>query len=256
MGAHDFEYIVRNKGNVSDAYTHLREEAIQQHGQDPYNGTISTTSGYVMASSDAMTLAQARDFAQKYFNGEVQLPRVEKWGDAGAIPLLAESTEVVTRTKKITLDAVEYASFQKGNKDVITSELRILKGYSLVDYKVEDVDATIKVDTKATEGDRETRYFIEGDGMGGPHWENGYASQAEARDAMNALALAKKQSSIYDTRNQKWGTYAITRRSDGTPLVRTRRTTKRAVLTVEYRMEKVDAGRTEDGWYFFGWAAC
>lgn len=45
MGGIDFRTRSRGK-SVRDAYTSARSEAEFEHGNDPYNGTISTTQGY------------------------------------------------------------------------------------------------------------------------------------------------------------------------------------------------------------------
>ena len=47
MGAHDFQCTARGK-NAADAYRNAVDDAIAMYGQDPYNGTISTTSGFIM----------------------------------------------------------------------------------------------------------------------------------------------------------------------------------------------------------------
>lgn len=257
MGAIGFEHVVESVNlSMQAAYNQAVEEAEREHGLDTYNGTISTTNGVRLVHSDPLTLTEARKIVEEYYDGKRQFGGVEKWEAAGAIPLTKGSNEREKRTKKVTLDRIEYVSYQKGNRDVIADELRILKGYELVNFVIKDQDITAKVETKATEGERETRYFIEGGGFGPARWDDGFPNQAAARAALDKRAASDDTS--YEVGNREWGIYAITRRTNGSPLVRTRRVVKRAVLTVEYEMERklVRARRDRTGWLFFGWAAC
>lgn len=253
MGAHGFDLEMRTQMGMEQAYRHAVDEALREHGNDPYNGTIATTNGVIRASDAPMTRGEASRFTEEYFDGTRAVPGVEKWEAAGAIPLLPSGANE-TRSKKLTLDTVEFASYQKGNQDVIRDELKILKGYILGSFSIKDLDVSMKVETKGTEGERETRYFIEGNGFGPYRWQDGYPSQSLARAAADAKANAEA-TSMHEAQSQSWGIYGVTRRADGSPLVRTRRVVKRASMTVEYVMERKVSGRRPDGWLFFGWAA-
>lgn len=253
MGAHDFTHIVRGVRDVSDAYSRAVEEAVREHGHDAYNGTISTTGGCTRIPGPALSVRLAEKRAYEILDQERDTYSVHKWGNAGAIPILASTGNVEERSKKVTLDAVEYASYERGNRDVIESELRPLKGYEILDWHVTDTELTTKVKTAATEGERETRYLIDGSSKHG-RWETGFPSQAEARAYIDQAAK-NQEINRWSRANESWGIYAVTRRTDGSPLVVTKRITKRAVLTVKYRMEKAPQGGQHDGWLFFGMAA-
>lgn len=253
MGAHGFTEVVRGNRSMEHAYRDVVSNALAESGSDPYNGTISTTNGVVLATDKLLSEAQAMNFAQEYYDGTREVPGVEKWEAAGAIRLLKSTGVTEERSKKVALDTVEFAAYQQGNREVITSELRILKGYDLIDFRVTKTDPSAKVELKGTDGERETRYFIEGDGFGPYRWDAGHASQADARAFLQDW-ISKAEVPHYRA-NHSWGIYGVTRRADGAPLVRAKRLVKRAVLTVEYRMEKKPTRKTPDGWFFFGWAA-
>lgn len=254
MGAHDFTHVVRGIKDASAAYDHAVKEALHEHGQDPYNGTISTTNGCTRIPGPALSLRRAEKRAYEIIDQEMDKYAISKWGNAGAIPLLATTGAVEERSKKVTLDAVEYASYERGNRDVIDNELRPLKGYEILDWQIVDTDLTTKVKTSATDGERETRYLIEGSRQHNA-WETGFASQAEARAYIDKAVKEQEVRPGWSRANESWGIYAVTRRADGSPLVVTKRLVKRAVLTVKYRMEKVTQGGQHDGWLFFGMAA-
>lgn len=122
MGAINFETIGRG-ATVREAYSLAVSDAIGEYGRNPYNGTISTTRGFVeikdsVASVLARVKAQAkketpsadpfnywnynierlekavaskdgREQALAIANGLIALddPRLEKWGPAGAIKI-------------------------------------------------------------------------------------------------------------------------------------------------------------------------
>lgn len=253
MGAHDFTDIVRGIADVSDAYQHAVEQALNEYGHDAYNGTISTTAGCTRIPGPPLSRSLAEKRAYEIMDGEMEKYAISKWGNAGAIPLLASSGEVEERSKKVTLDAVEFASYEQGNRDVINNELRPLKGYEILDWRISETDLTTKVKTSATDGERETRYLIEGSRQHNT-WETGFASQAEARAYIDKAVREQEVRPGWSRANESWGIYAMVRRADGSPLVTTKRTVKRAVLTVTYRMEKQVQGG-QDGWLFFGMAA-
>ena len=53
MGATTFGNLAVGKyKNGSEAYNHLVENALYDHGHDPYNGTISTTDGFRMRNDN------------------------------------------------------------------------------------------------------------------------------------------------------------------------------------------------------------
>jgi len=71
MGAHNFE-IHANGHDMADAYDRAWRQAKDEYGYDPYNGTISTTNGYLdldhlfPKGTKATTKVKLADFANTY----------------------------------------------------------------------------------------------------------------------------------------------------------------------------------------------
>jgi hypothetical protein len=59
MGAHDFTTTSLGK-SPADAYNRASEEALYEYGHDAYNGTISTTNGFVDVSKELAPFSAKR----------------------------------------------------------------------------------------------------------------------------------------------------------------------------------------------------
>ena len=259
MGAHDFTDVCWDHTDPDKAYHQLVQDALFERGHDPYNGTISTTHGWTRYQRTPVREGEARRIVRDAFDND--LDRIEKWGPALAIPLLPQGKQE-QRQRKLTLDADEYFIYENdthAERDrLVRSKLKPLKGFSIIDWRVTDVsDVKTRIDTRATEGEREARYFLEGQGTA---WEQGYATQSEARAAAERLLSGEHRrhtplGPLMNRGNKDIGIYAVTRRSDGSPLALGRRRVKGATLTVSYDMEQESDSNTIAGWLFFGLAA-
>lgn len=89
MGATDFTNVYRGPLSMTEAYSELVSQALWEHGHDPYNGTISTTSGVMQDPGvrAAITADQATAHLVEWWDRE---ERPMKWEAAWAIPLLPE----------------------------------------------------------------------------------------------------------------------------------------------------------------------
>jgi len=83
VGSHTFQATIGGKGlTAAKAYEGLVAEAEREYGTDPYNGTISTTTGFVMV-----------DIGRRRVNNiitdilEDDRHEIRKWGPAGCIAL-------------------------------------------------------------------------------------------------------------------------------------------------------------------------
>lgn len=254
MGTTGFETIVRGENNLDKAFNKARRDALDAHGNDPYSGTIATVYGAVSVSNKPIDIHKANDLVGRFWDHEDEYDWISRGGNCGAIPLLKDSGSTpVKRTRKVTLDAVEFAAYSRGTLDAVKSYLKPLKGHVITDVRAVASNLTTKVETKATEGDRETRYIVEGSHQHA-NWATGFSTQAEARAFIDEVAKAEEPR-MYDATKQ-WGIYAITKRADGSPLVVSKRLVKRAVLDVEYTMVRPSTSSKQDGWLFFGWASC
>ena len=83
MGAHTFQETIGGKGmTASEAYTALVDQALYESGHDAYNGTISTTSGFVRIEPGRR---RVRTVIREILEDEEN--QVRKWGPAGCIEL-------------------------------------------------------------------------------------------------------------------------------------------------------------------------
>jgi len=83
MGSHTFQQTIGGKKMTADeGYRELVDNALHEYGRDPYNGTISTTSGFVM-------LDQGRKQLETAMRDELTsgASAVRKHGPAGCIEL-------------------------------------------------------------------------------------------------------------------------------------------------------------------------
>lgn len=77
MGATNFVEIMKGYDNHNDAYQQAVDDAIYDYGNDPYNGTISTTSGY-----DYLGEVSRKDL-EKYIDDRID--NYWKWGKCGCV---------------------------------------------------------------------------------------------------------------------------------------------------------------------------
>lgn len=114
MGATNFVDVVWTDGSASDGYSHLYNEALNEHGHDGYNGTISTTSGHTVVTTQPMTASGAGELAGWAFDRPDRLDRSEarfipsKWEDALAIPILSDNAFTFRKESMVlTLDDLD-----------------------------------------------------------------------------------------------------------------------------------------------------
>ncbi|GGL42636.1 hypothetical protein [Planomonospora parontospora] len=99
MGAHPFtDYVLGT--DVQDAYDRAVADAIAEYGHGRYNGTISTTDGYLVLSDTPVPLQEALDRHIALLDGD---SRIEKRGSCGAIPIL-DSKRRITAPIPATAD--------------------------------------------------------------------------------------------------------------------------------------------------------
>lgn len=89
MGATDFHVTAFGK-DVHEAYRSAVDDALYEHGHDPYNGTISTTSGVHLFKKGDHPRYGTKAFSkwvEKMIDGEGRKYGVEKWECAGAVEI-------------------------------------------------------------------------------------------------------------------------------------------------------------------------
>lgn len=78
MGAYDFHASVYGE-TADEAYKEAVDEALYEYGRDPYNGTISTTSGFVLIPLNEGE--SVYDWASRVIDDE----RVQKWENCACV---------------------------------------------------------------------------------------------------------------------------------------------------------------------------
>ena len=260
MGSHTFDNTYYGDVTADQAYKALVEEALYDEGHDPYNGTISTTEGFRVVQTTPVTLAEAERISNE------RIENLHKWGECEAIPLVAETPaeygESETGTVELNVTGDVYNDSKK--LDACLRKVLGLKAVDSIDgwsnVRPWDTNRTTKVEVgvkaEAPKEKAVTRYFVLPH-RGMPAWEEGFATQAEARASLKTGVLRYGFNSIPDVDVEIIG---ITRRESGAPLVKGTVFAKKVTgtLTVRYRrrVKAGTAGKTRAGWYFYGWAAC
>lgn len=290
MGATNFDDIVWGINNLDAAYRHAVESALSGYGHDPYNGTISTTHGVNEHKASKSPVSEEEALRI----GEDRLDHTEKWGPCEAIRVyettpaqletvlyrytaeLSVPSDLLHKSRReqheqLTELFIKHIRKTAKRDGGLTGSTRWNKPETFV--KVEEGTHTAlltrsagflsyeflpqtKTTTVAPKSAKETRFFILVDGDERmPKWDQGFASQAEARAA---LPKSLRRGSTADN----YEIISMTRRAQGDPLVshlvrpKENKTVKvRVSGSVDRMVEKPKkTGRT--GWYFYGWAAC
>ena len=105
MGASNFSQVVVGKYKTADeAYRAAVAEARSQYGNDGYNGTISTTSGFKDVSKEAPIRQMSKafdDFTRKLLDDK----RFEKFGYCACIELHSSALEDAKKQARVEAGA-------------------------------------------------------------------------------------------------------------------------------------------------------
>lgn len=279
MGATSFEEIVWTEATAHDAYLDAVDRATCDFGSDPYNGTISTTSGVEVYSADTpVSVDEALRIGGK------RIAHISKWGPCEAIRVYQESDEKietildkVTATVRVDSSIIDepyhgqramVAQAAQKHLDktaasgAVTGSVRDNRRFSFdpvertVDVSTADrknlraslgmsfrMRPKVKTTTEAPKVQRVTRYFIiDPSSTQMPSWDDGFASQSDAR---SHLPKELSRAGMFDDHpsDQQYEIIAITRREEGLPLVAHKVSSGRKPKTVEvevtYGVEKI-----------------
>lgn len=99
---------LRSAGNsMREAYNSAVEDAVYEHGNDPYNGTISTTRGFIDLTKEfKKSNLSIYEFSDKLYEES----RLQKWGDAIGICL---QEPIINKNKNKTK---VHTNIQRGNR--------------------------------------------------------------------------------------------------------------------------------------------
>jgi len=262
MGSQGFSEVIYTTDSLRDAYRSLVLDAKAMHGNNPYNGTISTTEGVQLHNTNGPVLFQE---AQRI--ADQRMEHLSKWENAEAIQLIDESKFPVRKqTKKVKITAQEIKdnggdptqallavaranASLRANEVVTSAEIAYEPGTS-----TRSITPKYRVVTKATEGKTETRYLITNSHTTTP-WDKGFKTMAEARKRMVEIASVAPISTWSLPAETEYSITSMTKREGGLPLVRTVREIVSIEATVDFKFMKVTPNAPAAGFYIYGWAA-
>jgi hypothetical protein len=265
MGSHNFELVVPGT-NVRTAYAEACSEAEAEYGHRGSNGSISTTSGVTLDTATPMAEEEARRYAAG------RLDRYDKWGPAGAIPLLAErAIHRRTITMTVTVPGAPDSEQRSAVVDTLVgATARLRDGERVLGWTEQQVryesgqlrptggpSPRFRFATAATSGKTETRYMVlneRGEVVGDrqlPEWERGLPTQAAARRFADACA---RQAGPMVQAGARFEVEGRTRRVGGEPLVTATRELVGTKLPLVVTVGK-QLSQEVGSFLFFGWAA-
>lgn len=140
--------ITARGASMEDAYRNAVEDAVHEHGNDSYNGTISTTSGFVDKTKDQRGSGMdVHTYADWLYDND----KISKWGNAVGICV----TEPVGNTNKIKSQVA--TTPQKGTRKWETCYIVELYDGSVIGSSEFQIDA-INLGRKHTEKTQQNTY--------------------------------------------------------------------------------------------------
>lgn len=247
-------------------YNRLVQQALHEHGNDAYNGSISTTGGFVVQQTTPVTLDEA------YRIAEDSLDRYSKWEACGALPIVDDGQVKarvlnIVATYKGSLSYDDRQTFLDAEvKRQVTPKLK--PGERVLSWTLDNptwngaahvggIEVERKVEVAVAKEDVETRYFVldPRHGRSLPAWTAGHTTQSEARAAAVAAAETVKKSAFSDSGDIEFEVVALRRRASGLPLVKVTSRATKTTYPVSVKVGIVSATPTVKGWLFFGWVA-
>lgn len=242
MGATDF-YTFQAGADVGGAYQTAVREAVNEYGNDPYNGTISTTSGARLATRATFTAKGANLYARAH------LDDAQKWGPALAVGVGGDSAFTFTKEKfAVTLEEDDDSWSPRHSLEEKAHRLAVSKWGE----RVHDVEVRHKVKTKVVATVAEGKPVTK--------WQAGAHRLFDTK----AQAVAAAKQSFKDDPHLTGGVvvkqvkvWPDSRFRDKTAAVEVRVETVSATAEVVVTLATPKRVSVPiEGWLFFGLAAC
>ncbi|MFD5451248.1 hypothetical protein [Streptomyces sp. NPDC127100] len=126
MGAYDFSTYQEGTG-VENAFRAAVEDAQYEHGHGGYTGTIAEKDEFTVITQTPMPLNEAEEYAAKLISADD--PRIsDKWGPAGAIPVLTDRRRVEVTFTADDAPAGGFESLEKAAIAVLTARGELKDG--------------------------------------------------------------------------------------------------------------------------------
>lgn len=262
MGATDIYNFVKVSETIDSpkaAYRDLHERALHECGHGGYTGSWAEVPGVVaspLQRGRKLLVSEARrvaDDAMRSPDGP------GKW-EVGHYLVASDPIPGSKRSFTVKLDeqareacevrgANGLSAGWVGNIRELESRLGLRDGEQIVSVEVGPTVARQAVKVRATAGKVETRYFVVRNGTSDFGWEHGYATQSEARAAMEAWLRTDPASNV----QSRAEVVALRRRAGGAGLVTGERSTTSSTTTLEVTVAR--PGGTIAGWLLFAVAS-
>lgn len=269
--------------NPQQVYDRLVSDAVYEYGSDGYNGTISTTNGFVIATRHPVTMDEANQMASNFWDNDTEERLgISKWGPCAAVPVVEESA-VVSKEVKFEVTITGALELHDARSQLQEKVSAYLAGY--LANKGKPGDGVLAWDVElgqqrydpaksewvtdgrspkkktstsvvAPKGKTITRYFISGANLSfdpARFLTTGFGSQAEARAHVAELV---KKDDRFGHATQQYSVFGVTMRESGEPLVQGKREVVETTYPILAKVGQVKAGAKVKGYLFFGIAAC
>lgn len=254
MGSCGASHFVEGNQQAEKAYNFAVQEALRSDGDDPYNGTISTSSGIRIFHTVPQTWPEARAIEER------EMDNLTKWESWGAVPIVSKDsseTRVIEKRFSLTTASVYPHELQ----GIIAPQVPLKPGESIESVEILEDHKVWKPVIETPAGDRQVKYVVSGvNSLGRQRFD----TLAEARAA--ASDVAKTWGTPVPGYNGKpivsWGQdqpmaatiWGVVDRGDAVPMLKVGTTIKSRNVKLKITLSRAK-DRKLGGWYFFGWAA-
>lgn len=239
MGATDFTTYHAGE-NLAKAYNDAVREATSEYGNDPYNGTISTTSGADQVVREVTTRSAAGLFAA------ANIERAHKWEAALAVPVADDKNFTYAR-EKFTVELTDSDERSWSAEHDLEDKARRI-AHSKHGARVHAVEVKAKVKTKVVTTPAAGRSVL--------RWQSGshrlFDTKTEALRHAREQA-AGRQGTIGVKQVRVWPDSTF---SDKTLAAEVTEVAVKATAEVTVTIATPKRHLVTEGWLFFGLAAC
>lgn len=262
MGSITFGVTEWTTGSARDAYKSAVQDAVFEHGNDEYSGTIATTEGVSAVDVPPMTEEEAYELSS------TRIDDLNKWSYCEAIPLVEETPAVYevgeTVAVEVTMSGEEAADITGDLPDqaiakalgITTDEIAARRTMHRTRSAVHSVKANAPAIAPV-----KLFYVLPPGAVSMPNVSQGYPTQAAARAALTATPekFLERFHCTTSSATADFEIVAITRRTNGEPLVSavvtTRTVTQTYEVTTRTLITPAKRGTERVGWYLYGWGA-
>lgn len=245
MGATNFVTGAVAGDSCNDAYNRAVKEAVREHGDDPYSGTIATTNGVYEAVRSPMTVSGANVYAGAMWE------TTHKWEATAAVPV-AEDKHFTFRKVKFTAEVPATDEYGNPATEWDVRDAAMEKAVKQFGSSIHTVEVTPKVKTKIvvenSTGRPVTKYQVTGEHIRTAVYDTRSEAVVSAKkiigDRSRPTQVVIQAVKVYpDT-----GSTAVT-------TVRSVTVEAKAAVVVTVATPKKPHQTPVSGWVFFGTAA-